>query len=102
MVEHRVQDAWLPLRETRAQLMEALDNVTQDEPRRAARTAPSGVTENFPRSRLLRSLLTRERGAIWILGLALAAWKVNPRLAASLVRRLPVGMLLERFLGRHR
>jgi hypothetical protein len=72
------------LRDSRAELLALL--------RGAADGRVREFPPEFPRSRLLRSLL-RGEGMIWILGLAAIAFVINPRFTARLARRVPVGLL---------
>jgi hypothetical protein len=51
----------------------------------------------FPRSQTMR-FLTGRNGKAAALGAALALYAVKPRLAATLMKFLPVGRLMRRFL----
>jgi hypothetical protein len=90
MPEQRLEDAWLPLRESRAELVSAL-NLALPHPEVAEER------DGFPRSRLFRALL-HQKGSLWLVALALALALRNPRLVTRLARHVPVRLLAARLL----
>jgi hypothetical protein len=88
MPEQHLEDAWLPLRESRAELADAL----------GAMQPPHGQDEHtFPRSRLFRAVL-QQKGGIFLVAFVLALWFGNPRLAGRLARRVPLELIATRLL----
>jgi hypothetical protein len=90
--ESRAEDAWLPLRETRAELIRALEGISSGD------GAGQEAHGEFPRSWLFRSVMQHHRGTMLAVGIVLALALANPRLTARLVRRVPVGLLVARIL----
>jgi hypothetical protein len=89
MPEQRLEDAWLPLRESRAELVSALNLALPH------RDSEEERHDGFPRSRLFRSLL-HHKGSLSLVALVLAFALRNPRLVRQLARRVPVRLLASR------
>jgi len=96
MPEQRLEDAWLPLRETRAELLGAIGEVLPESGLHRAE-GEERMQEQFPRSRLFRSLVGHKH-RLWMIGAVVALAAANPRLAAQLARRVPVRYLATQLL----
>lgn len=95
MPEQRLEDAWLPLRESRAELLGALGEALPEQVRQEGRGEDRA--QQFPRSRLFRSLMGHKH-RLWVVGAVVALAAANPRLAVRLARRVPVRYLAGQIL----